>query len=296
MKTSKKYMSVKTMGIIGTILRTVLAIVLVTFSIFPVLWIVSAAINPVNNLANQQLIPANANFDNFTKLVNNPIFPFFTWMKNSLFVSLVSTVLTVSLTTLAAYAFSRFRFKGRQGLLKSILLVQSFPNLLAIVALYSIINQMGDLPLIGKQLGLNTHWGLILVYMGGAMGMNIWLMKGYMDTVPRDIDESAKVDGATDWQIFWHLILPLLRPILVVIGILSFIGTYGEFLLARTFLTTSDKQTVMVGLQIFTAGQYTKNWGVFAAGALIAALPVMIIYLVLQDQIVGGLTAGSVKG
>jgi arabinogalactan oligomer/maltooligosaccharide transport system permease protein len=295
-KTSKKYMSVKTMEIIGTILRTVLAIVLVTFSIFPVLWIVSAAINPVNNLANQQLIPANANFDNFTKLVNNPIFPFFTWMRNSLFVSIVSTLLTVSLTTLAAYAFSRFRFKGRQGLLKTILLVQSFPNLLAIVALYSIINQMGDLPVIGKYIGLNTHWGLILVYMGGAMGMNIWLMKGYMDTVPRDIDESAKVDGATDWQIFWHLILPLLRPILVVIAILSFIGTYGEFLLARTFLTTSEKQTVMVGLQIFTAGQYTKNWGVFAAGALIAALPVMIIYMVLQDQIVGGLTAGSVKG
>jgi len=295
-KTSKKYMSVKTMEIIGTILRTVLAIVLVTFSIFPVLWIVSAAINPVNNLANQQLIPANANFDNFTKLVNNPIFPFFTWMRNSLFVSIVSTLLTVSLTTLAAYAFSRFRFKGRQGLLKTILLVQSFPNLLAIVALYSIINQMGDLPVIGKYIGLNTHWGLILVYMGGAMGMNIWLMKGYMDTVPRDIDESAKVDGATDWQIFWHLILPLLRPILVVIAILSFIGTYGEFLLARTFLTTSEKQTVMVGLQIFTAGQYTKNWGVFAAGALIAALPIMIIYMVLQDQIVGGLTAGSVKG
>ncbi len=296
MKTSKKYMSMKTMEIIATILRVLLAIVLVTFSIFPVLWIVSAAINPVNDLANQKLIPDNANFNNFTKLVDNPIFPFFTWMKNSLFVSVISTVLTVSLTTLAAYAFSRFRFKGRQGLLKAILLVQSFPNLLALVALYSIINQMGDLPVIGKHIGLNTHWGLILVYMGGAMGMNIWLMKGYMDTIPRDIDESAKVDGATDWQIFSQLLLPLLRPILVVIAILSFIGTYGEFMLARTFLTTTEKQTVMVGLQIFTAGQYTKNWGVFAAGALIAALPIMIIYLVLQDQIVGGLTAGSVKG
>ena len=296
MKTSKKNMSMKTMEIIATILRVLLAIVLVTFSIFPVLWIVSAAINPVNDLANQKLIPDNANFNNFTKLVDNPIFPFFTWMKNSLFVSVISTVLTVSLTTLAAYAFSRFRFKGRQGLLKAILLVQSFPNLLALVALYSIINQMGDLPVIGKHIGLNTHWGLILVYMGGAMGMNIWLMKGYMDTIPRDIDESAKVDGATDWQIFSQLLLPLLRPILVVIAILSFIGTYGEFMLARTFLTTTEKQTVMVGLQIFTAGQYTKNWGVFAAGALIAALPIMIIYLVLQDQIVGGLTAGSVKG
>lgn len=198
---SKKPTSMKTMDIIGTILRVLLAIVLVAFSIFPVLWIVSASINPVNDLANQQLIPPNANFNNFTKLVNNPIFPFFTWMKNSIFISVVSTLLTLTLTTLAAYAFSRFRFKGRQGMLKTILLVQSFPNLLAVVALYTIIKQMGDLPGVGKFLCLNTHWGLILVYLGGAMGMNIWLMKGYMDTIPRDIDESAKVDGATDWQI-----------------------------------------------------------------------------------------------
>jgi ABC-type maltose transport system permease subunit len=194
---------------------------------------------------------------------------------------------------MAAFAFSRFRFKGRQTLLKAILLIQSFPNLLAIVALFAISKQIGD---VFAGLGLNTHAGLILVYLGGAMGMNIWLMKGYMDTIPRDIDESAHVDGANDWQVFYYLILPLLRPILTVIGILSFIGTYGEFIIARTLLTKRELQTVMVGLQIFTSGQYTQNWGEFAAGALIAALPIMIIYLVLQDQIVGGLTAGAVKG
>jgi ABC-type maltose transport system permease subunit len=226
-------------------------------------------------------------------LVNNPVFPFFTWLGNSLKISTISTLLTLSLTTMAAFAFSRFRFKGRQTLLKAILLIQSFPNLLAIVALFSIVKQIGD---IIPAFGLNTHAGLILVYSGGAMGMNIWLMKGYMDTIPRDIDESAHVDGATDWQVFTKLILPLLRPILVVIGILSFIGTYGEFVIARTLLTKTELQTAMVGLQIYTAGQYTKNWGVFAAGALIAALPIMIIYLVLQDQIVGGLTQGAVKG
>lgn len=277
----------------GLILRWILAIVLVAFSIFPVLWIISAAINPVNDLANQQLIPANANFDNFRQLATNPVFPFFTWLWNSIKVSVSSVIVTLSLTTMAAFAFSRFRFKGRQGLLKAILLIQSFPNLLAIVALFSIVKQMGD---IIPWLGLNTHAGLVLVYSGGAMGMNIWLMKGYMDTIPRDIDESAHVDGATDWQVFSKLILPLLRPILTVIGILSFIGTYGEFIIARTLLTRTEMQTAMVGSQIFTAGQYTQNWGVFAAGALIAALPIMIIYLILQDQIVGGLTQGAVKG
>ena len=288
-----KPQSIKRSKRIGLVLRWLLAIVLVTFSIFPVLWIFSAAINPVTDMANQQLIPPNANFSNFKELTTNPIFPFFTWMKNSLKVSTLSTLLTLTLTTMAAFAFSRFRFTGRQTLLKSILLIQSFPNLLAIVALFTIIKQLGD---VFPPLGLNTHAGLILVYSGGAMGMNIWLMKGYMDTIPRDIDESAHVDGATDWQVFSKLILPLLRPILTVIAILSFIGTYGEFIIARTLLTKHELQTAMVGLQIFTAGQYTQNWGVFAAGALIAALPIMTIYLILQDQIVGGLTQGAVKG
>ncbi|HOG59607.1 MAG TPA: sugar ABC transporter permease [Anaerolineaceae bacterium] len=288
-----KPQSIKRSKRIGLVLRWLLAIVLVTFSIFPVLWIFSAAINPVTDMANQQLIPPNANFSNFKELTTNPIFPFFTWMKNSLKVSTLSTLLTLSLTTMAAFAFSRFRFTGRQTLLKSILLIQSFPNLLAIVALFTIIKQLGD---VFPPLGLNTHAGLILVYSGGAMGMNIWLMKGYMDTIPRDIDESAHVDGATDWQVFSKLILPLLRPILTVIAILSFIGTYGEFIIARTLLTKRELQTAIVGLQIFTAGQYTQNWGVFAAGALIAALPIMTIYLILQDQIVGGLTQGAVKG
>ena len=290
---SKKPQSISQTKRVGLILRWALAAVLILFSIFPVLWIVSAALNPVNDLGNQQLIPANANFDNFRELSTNPIFPFFTWLWNSLKISVLSTLLTLSLTTMAAFAFSRFRFKGRQTLLKSILLIQSFPNLLAIVALFTIIKQIGD---VIPSFGLNTHLGLILVYSGGAMGMNIWLMKGYMDTIPRDIDESAHVDGATDWQVFSRLLLPLLRPILVVIGILSFIGTYGEFIIARTLLTKREMQTAMVGLQIFTAGQYTQNWGVFAAGALIAALPIMIIYLILQDQIVGGLTQGAVKG
>jgi ABC-type maltose transport system permease subunit len=277
----------------GLILRWVLAVALILFSVFPVLWIISASLDPTNSLATQKLIPDNASWDNFRDLVDNDLFPFFTWLWNSIKISTITTVLTLSLTTLAAFAFSRFRFKSRQPLLKAILLIQSFPNLLAIVALFSISKQIGD---VFEGLGLNTHAGLILVYLGGAMGMNIWLMKGYMDTIPRDIDESAYVDGATDWQVFSRLILPLLRPILVVIGILSFIGTYGEFIIARTLLTKRELQTVMVGLQIFTSGQYTQNWGVFAAGALIAALPIMIIYLILQDLIVGGLTQGAVKG
>ena len=122
------------------------------------------------------------------------------------------------------------------------------------------------------------------------MGINIWLMKGFLDTIPHDIDESAMVEGATDWQIFTKLILPLLRPILIVIAIINYIGTYGEFVLARVLLKSTEQYTLMVGLQIFAGAQFQQRWGVFAAGALMGALPIMIIYLALQDQIVGGLT------
>jgi ABC-type maltose transport system permease subunit len=215
------------------------------------------------------------------------------WLFNSVKVSTISTLLGVAITTMAAYAFSRMRFAGRVTMLKAILLIQVFPNLLAIVAIYVLIFQFGE---IIPAIGLNTHAGLIMVYLGGSMGMNIWLMKGFMDTIPRAIDESGMVDGATHFQIFYHLLLPLMRPILVVIGILSFIGTYSDFILAKILLNDVNKYTLMVGLQIFTAGQFDQKWGVFAAGALLGALPIMIIYLALQDQITGGLTAGAVKG
>ncbi|TLM97788.1 ABC transporter permease subunit, partial [bacterium] len=214
------------------------------------------------------------------------------WMLNSIKVASITTLLSLSITTMAAYAFSRLRFKGRLAMLKAILLIQVFPSLLSLVAIYLLIFETGK---IIPALGLNTHAGLILVYMGGSMGMNIWLMKGFLDTIPRAIDESGMIDGASNWQIFTQLLLPLLRPILIVIGILAFIGVYGDFVTARVLLNDVNEYTVMVGLQIFTAGQFDKKWGVFAAGALISSLPIMIVYLSVQDYIAGGLTAGAVK-
>jgi ABC-type maltose transport system permease subunit len=279
-------------------IRLVVALILILFSIFPVVWIVSASLDNTNSLSTQQLIPANAGFENYRRLFNlDPNFSFgdlkyWVWLWNSVKVAGVTTILSLSLTTMAAYAFSRLRFAGRVTILKGILLLQVFPNLLALVAVFVIVSQIGN---IIPALGLNTHAGLIMVYLGGSMGINIWLMKGFMDTIPRALDESSMVDGATNWQIFTRILLPLLRPILVVIGILSFIGTYGDFILARILLNDADRYTLMVGLQIFTSGQFDQKWGVFAAGALIGALPIMITYLLLQDQIAGGLTAGAVK-
>ncbi len=273
--------------------RLIVAVILIIFAVFPILWIVSASFNPTSSLATQKLIPDNAGLGNYRTLLESEQFPFWTWFVNSIKISLITSVLSLAITTIAAYAFSRFRFRGRQTMLKGILLIQVFPSLLALVATFLMISQVGD---IFPSLGLNTHASLILVYLGGAMGVNIWLMKGFLDTIPRDIDESAMVDGASDWQIFTRLILPLLRPILIVIGVINYIGTYGEFILARVLLKSNEHYTLMVGLERFAGAQFTQRWGVFGAGALMGALPIMIIYLILQDQIVGGLTQGAVKG
>jgi len=284
--------SIKAQRAISVGIRLIIALFLVIFSIFPILWVISASLNPTGSLATQKLIPENPGFDNYTTLITSGEFPFWTWFGNSIKIATITSVFSLAITTTAGYAFSRFRFRGRQTMLKGILLVQVFPALLAIVATFLMISQVGD---VIPAVGLNTHASLILVYLGGAMGINIWLMKGFLDTIPRDIDESAMVEGATDWQIFTRLILPLLRPILIVILILNYIGTYGEFILARVLLKSNEQYTLMVGLQVFAGAQFNQRWGVFAAGALIGALPIMIIYLLLQDQIVGGLTQGAVK-
>jgi arabinogalactan oligomer/maltooligosaccharide transport system permease protein len=279
--------------------RLVIAAILIFFAVFPVLWIISASFSSTQSLSTQTLIPARPSFLNYERLFGlDPNYRFGDlvyqkWIFNSVKVAAISTILSIAITTMAAYAFSRIRFAGRVTLLKTILLIQVFPTLVTIVAVYVLVFQIGE---IIPALGLNTHAGLIMVYMGGSMGINIWLLKGFMDTIPRAIDESGMVDGASHWEIFYHLLLPLLQPILVVIGIITFIGTYSDFILARILLNDVDKYTLMVGLQIFTAGQFDQKWGVFAAGALLGALPIMIIYLALQDQIIGGLTAGAVKG
>lgn len=301
-------------------IRWVFIILALAFALFPVIFVAASAFNPSGNVATRNIIPKNVDnledlLVNFEDLMFDPINlkadPFWNWLVNSLFVATVATSLTVLISAFAAYSFSRFRFWGRRSMLLGMLLLQAFPNLLAMVALFLILREIGRLAVVIPDMlpfldfidwswielfGLNSHGGLILVYLGGAMGVNTWLMKGFFDSIPRDIDESALVDGASHWQIFWRLIFPLVRPILAVVGIISFVGTMNEFVLARIILRENDQWTLMVGLFNFISDDFTKSWGKFAAGALVAATPVVILYLLLQDQIVGGLTAGSVKG
>ena len=275
------------------IFRIVLAIIMLVFALFPIVWIISASFNPTNSLVGQPLIPENPTLDNYRELLTSTIHPYKRWYINSLFITIIVTILGTTMTTLAAYAFSRFRFKSRKPLLQSVLLIQVFPNFLNMVALFLILQQIGR---VMDNFGLNTYGGLLLVYLGGVLGANTWLTKGYFDSIPNDLDEAAKVDGASGWQIFWDVLLPLVRPILVVVGLLTFIGTYSEYVLAKVLLTDKSMYTLAVGLNSMVSNQFAQNWGVFSAGALLATLPTLILFLIFQRYLVGGLTAGSVKG
>jgi arabinogalactan oligomer/maltooligosaccharide transport system permease protein len=175
----------------------------------------------------------------------------------------------------------------------TLLLIQMFPQFLAVAAIYLIVLNLGD---VFGVLGLNTLTGLIAVYLGGAMGVQTWLMKGFFDTIPSELDESARVDGATPAQVFWAVVLPLAAPVIAVIGVISFVGTLNEFVLASALLQTTDHFTLPVGMRGFIDQQYGQRWGPFAAGTVLAAVPVVVLFMSLQRWIVSGLTAGSVKG
>jgi len=271
--------------------RHLVGILALAFSLFPILFVLSSALNPLGTLASSQLIPTGATLENFRKVLYDTSFPL--WFLNSLFIGLVSAALGMFVSACGAFAFSRFRFKGRRAGLLFVLLVQMFPALLAIVALYLMFATIGDY---WPVIGFNTRWGLLLLYLGGALGTTTWLMKGFFDTIPKDLDESAKVDGATHAQIFFGIILPLVTPILAVTGLLGFIGAVNEFMLASIFLTEDSAKTAAVGLYGLVSEERNNNFGVFAAGSLLLAIPIVALFQFLQRYIVGGLTTGAVKG
>jgi ABC-type maltose transport system permease subunit len=263
------------------------------FAMYPVAWILSAAFNAVDTLAAARLIPREVTTANFSDLFTNPATPFVTWITNSYKVALTASIINVALAALAAYAFSRLRFKGRRVGLLTLLLVQVFPQFLGFIALFLLAQQIGE---IVPAAGLGTHLFLIMVYLGGAVGFNVFLMKGFMDTIPASLDESAVVDGAGPFQIFWRIVLPLTRPALAVIFIITFVNLFGELILASTLLTSTANFTLPVGLSLFVSSEYSAKWGTIAAAALIGAAPIVLTFLVAQRQIIGGLTQGAVKG
>jgi arabinogalactan oligomer/maltooligosaccharide transport system permease protein len=273
--------------------RHITGIVMCLFALFPLYLVVITSFNESGSLRVTSFFPSDISWANYQVLFNDPRIPYLTWMKNSLVISGFVAIVSVIVGAASAFAFSRLKFKGKRFGIQLLLLIQMFPAILALSALFVIMERVYSF---APSIGLGTPAGLILVYLGGAMGVNIWLLKGFVDSIPVELDEAAKIDGASAAQTYWLIFIPLAAPVLAVVSLLSFIGTFNEFILARLFLVDMESRTVAVGLQQFIGGQYSENWGPFAAGSIIASIPIVIIFLSLQRYIVSGLTAGSVKG
>ena len=274
---------------------------MVLVTAYPILWVLTVAFSgqqalmfvdlPADPSALDRLRavmpwPAQISAQNFIDVFSQQ--PFGRWLLNSAIVAAATTVLGVFLATTAGYAFSRFRFPGRRAGMMSFLISQMFPGTLTLVPLYIIIVEW-------LELGSN-FLGLILIYSTTAIPFCVWNLKGYFDTIPIELEESAKMDGASAVTIFYRIILPLSKPAIAVTALFSFMTAWNEFVLALTFMDKETMYTAPVGLRFFVGGYAEQQWGYFAAGSIVAALPVMILFLVLQRFLISGLTAGAVKG
>jgi len=273
--------------------RHVVAIVMSIFALFPLLYVLSASLNPRGTLTGSNQLFSAVGIDSYVRILTDPKNPYGLWFLNTLMIAVVTGLVTVFIGACAAYAFSRMRFAGRRVGLVTIVVVQMFPQLLAVVAIFLLMSTLGDW---FPAIGLNTHTGLILVYLGGALGVNTYLMYGFFNTIPKELDEAARIDGAGHARIFFTIILRLVAPILAVVGLLSFIGTVNEYVVASVMLIDPEQQTLVVGLTKLVSNPRYADWSAFSAGAVMAAIPVMILFLFLQKYIVGGLTAGATKG
>jgi arabinogalactan oligomer / maltooligosaccharide transport system permease protein len=283
--------------------RYLVGLLAIAFAVFPILYVISSAFNPVDSLGSTGVIPEDLTLDNFRAILSGSPgdvgtseeaidVPYKNWYVNMIFVSGSTALLSVFFGVIAAYAFARFRFKGRRMGMLSLLLIQMFPTFLAVVAIYLIVLRVGD---IFPAVGLDTRLGLILVYLGGVLGVNTWLMKGFLDSIPDSLDESARVDGATPTQVFWAVILPLAAPVLAVVGLISYIFSINEYIIASVLIDSTDKFTMTVGLYSFINDKYAQQWGTFCAGVILAAIPVVILFFFLQRYFTEGVT-GAVKG
>ncbi|WP_168012413.1 maltose ABC transporter permease MalG [Halomonas salinarum] len=273
----------------------------VTLVVFPLLLVISISFRE-GNFATGSLIPERFSLEHWALAfgipwerpdgtVVQPPFPVMLWLWNSIKVAVVSSLMILALSTTSAYAFARMRFSGKAPILKGMLIFQMFPAVLSLVALYALFDRLGQLV---PWLGINTHGSLILASLG-AVALHIWTIKGYFESIDGSLEEAAMVDGASTWQAFRHILLPLSVPILVVVFILAFIMSIMEYPMASVLLLDEDKLTLAVGAQQYLA-EHNQRWGDFAAAAVLSGLPITLVFLFCQRWIVGGLTSGGVKG
>lgn len=281
----KKKGSAKTKRLIGQILTYLFMIVLSIIIIYPLLVTASSAFQAGNITSFSLDLNATWTLDNFRRLFEETMYG--RWYVNTLIVAFSTMIVQVTIVTLAGYAYSRYRFMGRKNSLMMFLIIQMVPTTAALTAFFVMAFLLD---------AINEFWFLSFLYIGGGIPMNTYLMKGYFDTVPYDLDESAKIDGAGHIRTFWEIITPLVRPMIAVQALWAFMGPFGDFMLARFLLRSQESYTVAVGLQTFINDTRNQRVALFAAGAILIAVPISILFFMLQKNFVSGLTSGGTKG
>lgn len=280
-----------------TMVKRVLIWIAILIALAPGYWVVTASFQKGTAFFGSTVIPHDLTFENYTGLFRDT--DFLVWVKNSLILCFAVATLSTLAVTLAAFAFSRLRFWGRRYGLMGLLLVQMFPVGVALPAYFYMLFWLGEhFRLFGHSpVGLETRTGVILLLVGGGVAFWSWLFKGYIDNLPVELEEAAFVDGATRLQTLRHVLLPLMRPIMAVVFLFVFIGTYSEYLITSLVITTSqDKFTLPLGLRGFIFDQFLQNWTQFSAAAVVGTVPLMIVFLLMQRHLVAGLARGAVKG
>ncbi|RRD92318.1 ABC transporter permease subunit [Clostridiales bacterium COT073_COT-073] len=262
-------------------------IILCLLTLLPIIYALSVSLNASNSLftSGLRLFPDKLTLENYYTILLEK--PFLIWMRNSIVLSLLTVFLTLFVTVPAAYAFSRFRFRGQKATMSFLLLLNAFPTILSLFAIYRIIKILGL---------LNKKAALVLIYTGTMAIFTFWTMKGYFDSIPNDMEEAAKIDGATNLQLISKIILPLALPSVLVAGVLVFINAWNEYIFATIFITGTEKYTLALGLYSLQATDYTRNWPLFSAASILTSLPTLIVFFLVQRHMVAGLTAGGVKG
>ncbi|GAB6928829.1 maltosaccharide ABC transporter permease MalD [Paenibacillus sp. JCM 10914] len=280
-------MGMKTRNAIRLTLSYIMLVIIAICCIYPALWIVLASFRPGKSLYSKSLIPESFTLSHYQELFTSQSFLFTTWYMNTLKIAVFSMILGTILVLLTSYAVSRFRFKGRQNALSVILILGMFPGFMSMIALYILLHSL-DL--------LNTHAAMIIVYAAGAPLGGTLIMKGFLDTIPRSLDEAAKIDGATNFQIFRKIILPLSKPMITYMGLTMFVGPWVDFIFARLVLRTKENWTLAVGLWDLVNSTQDSNFTLFAAASVLIALPITLLFIFLQRLLVDGMTAGASKG
>lgn len=267
-------------------LKYLILIFIAVCCIYPALWVILSSLRPGTSLYSPTLIPETFTLAHYRELFTNPSFQYGKWYLNTLKIATMTMIFSTILITLSMYALSRFRFRSRKSMLTSMLILGMFPGFMSMIAIFILMLQLNL---------LDTHAALILVYSAGSV-LGGFVVKGYYDTIPRSLDEAARIDGASHMQVFLKIMLPLSRPVLTYVALTQFTGVWGDFIFARLVLRSKENWTLAVGMWDLVASYQNSNFTLFAAGAVLIAIPITLLFIFLQRFLVQGLMSGASKG